>query len=252
MKSDIFSLLNDDADTLPTDKGLTTISLWKAVTYYVMFFTLHPGRFASHRDDEKKIIYLCPGEGCPACSAGVRASEHVYLPVWDVENRRVTVLKFDTRPDGPARKVLAFLKTYRDQLADVVAVIDCKGDGNGTFTITAHTPLPETDRGALACRAFCDGLEVGAIDLSDCVKRLTVEEITALPSVERRAVRLVGSPVAPAVAASGTVGDPVAPNPRPDGSSSEITATSVEGPAPPAPVIAESQRTVTDDEESHS
>ena len=247
MKSDIFSLLDDGADAAPTAADLTTIGVWKGVTYYVMFFTLHPERFASHRDDEKKVVYLCPGGGCPACAAGLRATEHVYLPVWDVENRRVTVLKFDTRPDGPARKILGFLKTYQDQLADVVAVIDCKGDGNGTFAITAHTPLPETDRGALACKAFCDGLEAEAVDLRGCVKRLNDEEIAALPSVRRRAVRLVGDPVAPvapaAVAASRPVGGPVAPPPHPDRSPSATTQAPVEEPGPPAGLTADGRIT---------
>src|SRR5205823_11752749 len=121
-------------------------------------------------------------------------------------------------PEGPARLILGFLKLYQDQLADVVAVLDCAGDMKGTFTITAHRPLPETDRGVLACRAFCDGLEAGTIDLRACVRRLGPEEIAALSSVKRRVTRLVGDTVAPIaveVTPPSPVGEPVAPDSTP-------------------------------------
>jgi hypothetical protein len=135
------------------------------------------------------------------------------LPVWDAQSRRVAILKFDTRPDGPARKILTFLKTYQDRLADVIAVVECKGKGE--FTITAHEPLPETDRGALACQAFCQGLEAGTISLDSCVKRLQADEIAKLPSVSRRTARVVGGPVAPTAPKPepSVVGSPVPPAP---------------------------------------
>jgi hypothetical protein len=100
------------------------------------------------------------------------------------------VLKFDTRPDGPAARLLPFLQHHKDRLADVVAVIDCHG--RGEFTITAHEPLPQTDRGALECKAFADGLESGAIDLRNCVQRLGPDKVAALPSVKRLATPVVG------------------------------------------------------------
>jgi hypothetical protein len=111
------------------------------------------------------------------------------------------------------------LKRYQDQLADVVAVIDCKGDGKGTFIITAHRPLPETDRGVLPCREFCEGLEAGNIDLRVCVRRLGSEEIAALQSVRRRVTPPIGDPVAPTTILvtppSSLVEEPVAPNSKP-------------------------------------
>jgi hypothetical protein len=219
MNTDIFALLDAGETTDRPDASLPTISLWGKWTLYVMFFTLHPDRFASHFDDKKKIGYLCPGEDCPACLVGVRATEHIYLPVWDAQNRQIAVLKFDTRPDGPARPLLSFLKRYQDQLAEIVAVIDCKGDGNGTYTITAHRALSETDRGVLPCRAFCDGLEAGTIDLRGCVRRLGPEEITKLPSVRRRVTPVIGDPVAPTTPSvtppSSPVEGPVAPDSKP-------------------------------------
>jgi hypothetical protein len=219
MNTDIFALLDVGETTDRLDASLPTISVWGKWTLYLMFFTLHPDRFASHRDEDKKVVYLCPGEDCPACLVGVRPTQHIYLPVWDAQNRRIAVLKFDTRPDGPARPLLSFLKHYQDQLAEIVAVIDCKGDGKGTFTITAHRPLPETDRGALLCREFCEGLEAGNIDLRVCVRRLGPEEIAALPSVRRRVTPPIGDPVAPTTPsvtpASSLVEGPVAPNSKP-------------------------------------
>src|SRR5262249_40270152 len=148
----------------------------------------HTKKFASHYDDEKRH-YLCLGDECPACAAGVKATEHIYLPVWDAQNRRVAVLKFDTPADGPARGILAFRTTYKGQLADVVAVVDCRGKGE--FTITAHQPLPECDRGALVCEAFCQALEAGSLSLTSCVKQLNAAEIRKLNPVKRRATQVV-------------------------------------------------------------
>jgi hypothetical protein len=191
MRKDIFSLLKDSGLPEQAQAGtIPVLSLWRVARYFLMFFTLQPEQFASHYDEEG--AYLCPGAsgGCPACQAGLRPTEHVYLPVWDAQNRRIAVLKFDTRPDGPSAKLLPFLQHHKDRLADVVAVIDCHG--HGEFTITAHEPLPETDRGALECKAFADGLESGAIDLHNCVKRLAADKVAALPSVKRLATPVVG------------------------------------------------------------
>src|SRR5262245_7429652 len=129
MKKDIFALLKEDCLPEPGQGGsLPVIGLWHQGTRYLMFFTLHPEQFASHFDETEKQ-YLCLGGDCPACQAGVRANEHVYLPVWDAQFRRVAVLKFDTRPGGPAAKILRFLKTHQERLAEIVAVFQCAGGG---------------------------------------------------------------------------------------------------------------------------
>jgi hypothetical protein len=209
MKDDIFTLLEGGRLPNPAQASLPVLSLWQLATYYLTFFTLVPAKYASHYDDDAGH-YVCLGDKCPACAAGVRATEHIYLPVWDAQNRRVAVLKFDTRPDGPAATVLTFLKTYKDQLADVVAVITC--EGKGKFAIVAHRPLPETDRGALACEEFCRGLEAGTISLRSCVKNLAAADIVKLASVKCRATPVVGGVVAPVKAeVSVVVGDAVPP-----------------------------------------
>ncbi len=91
------------------------------------------------------------------------------------------MLKFHTGDNGPAQKIVEFLRAYQEQLPEVVALIKC--EGKGEITITAHTPRPETDRGALACQAFCRDVEAGTINLRNCVRQLTAEEMTKLPSV---------------------------------------------------------------------
>jgi hypothetical protein len=211
VKQDIFALLQDGQLPDPAHASLPVLSLWQVTTYYLMFFTLVPDKFASHFDQDVKS-YQCLGDGCPACDAGVRATEHIYLPVWDAQNRRVAVLKFDTRPEGPAQKVLSFLAAYKGQLADVVAVVDCKG--RGEFAITAHQPLPETDRGALACAELCRGLQAGTVSLRACVKQLKSEEVAQLASVRRNTTPVVGDTVAPGAPPPAVAGDPVVPRPE--------------------------------------
>ena len=208
MKNDIFALLQEGLPEPAATGVLPVINLWWATTYYLMFFTLHAEQLATHYDDDEKA-YLCLGEGCPACRAHVWVSEHAYMPVWDAQCRRVAILKFDTRPDGPASKILPFLRHYKDRLADIVAVVESRG--RGEFNIAAHEPLPETDRGALACQAFCEGLEDGAIDLRSSVKRLTPEQVAALASVKKRL-----TPVAGKVVTTATNPSPPGP-PAPEG-----------------------------------
>jgi len=173
VKDDIFALLRDNQLPDPAQASLPVLSLWPSGDLYLVFFTLHPEIFASHYDETARTAYQCLGHGCPACAAGVRATEHIYLPVWDAQGRRVAVLKFVARGDGPGTKILHFLSTYKEQLADVVAVFRC--EGKGRFTVTAHRPLPETDRGALECEAFCRALEAGTASIRACVKRLSEE-----------------------------------------------------------------------------
>jgi hypothetical protein len=218
MKQDIFALLKQNGPAAgPAGSGLPTISVWQKAILYLTFFTIYPEKFSSHYDQDRKFSYLCLGDDCLACLAGVKATEHIYMPVWDVQNRRIVALRFDARPEGPARRILPFLQNYRNRLSEIVAVFDCEGR-DGEFTITAHTPLPSTDRGALECREFCEGLEAGTVDLRNCVRRLTSDEIGELPSVNEASVRpvpLVGDEVMPDLLGgwdgSVPVGDPVEP-----------------------------------------
>jgi hypothetical protein len=196
MNQSILDLLDAPNQPEPSPGAPPLITLWGMGVYYLMFFTLDPDQFATHYDEDARGAYLCLGAACAACAAGLRATEHVYLPVWDAQNRRLAVLKFDTRDNGPAATLVPFLRTYQAQLADIVAVVSCRG--RGEFTIVAHAPLPETDRGALACQAFAQGLENGAITLRSCVRRLTAEQIADLPAVRKRATPVVGAAVAPA------------------------------------------------------
>lgn len=197
MKADIFALLATPA-AATTAATLSVISVWRVATHYLMFFCLHPDQFASHYDGPKKVTFLCSGEACPACKLGHKSTAHIYLPCWDVQNRRIVVLKLDTRPDGPAPKIAEFLALYKDQLATIVSVLKCAG--GGAFTLTAHQPTPETDRGSLVCRDFCAALEQNPDILKRCVTQLTEQEILELPSVKQLAPPLVGNVVAPAAA----------------------------------------------------
>jgi hypothetical protein len=211
--NNIFDLLGQ-ARTSGGGLSLPVLNLWNQGTYYLIFFTLCPDKFGSHFEESQRSSYQCPGEGCPACAVGLRATDHIYLPVWDVQNRRVAVLKFHTGDDGPATPILSFLKTYQNQLADVIALSECKGGGK--LMISAHQPLPQTDRGALVCENFVRGLENGTISLRNCVKRLTAAEIAQLPGVKSRGTPpALGSEVPPAAMESAASLEPeTATSPR--------------------------------------
>ncbi len=184
----------------PHRQPLPVLSLWKEAVYYLTFFTTHGEKFRSHFEEERgaRGFYGCLGENCPACAAGVKATEHFYIPVWDVRNRRVAVLRFDARLDGPAAKVGDFLAAYQDRMGEVIAEIVCDGLGRGNFTITARKALPETDLGAPACAEFCARLDKGGVDLGQCSRGLTAAEVAALPSVRGRSLPALGEEVLPA------------------------------------------------------
>jgi hypothetical protein len=201
MATDIFELLGEQQLPEPAQATLPVISLWGEGKYNLMFFTFASEAFKSHYDEAQKS-YLCNGPDCPACAVGVKATEHVYLPVWDVTKRRVAVLKFISRlDDGPAPKVMRFLKKYRERLHSIVAVVSCRG--HGEFTIDAHEVGPDADPGARVCEEFCEKLKTGEIALRSCVKRLADEEIRALQSIRHQAGLAAGSVVGAKLTASG-------------------------------------------------
>ena len=195
MKDDIITLLEQQTATSLAGVDLPMIGTWYPGRHLLTCFTLKPDQFSTHYDSQGRYSFECLGDSCPACAAGMRRTEHLYLPVWDVENRRIAVLHFGLGPEGPASQILHFLKTYRDQLADVVAVIDCHGQGK--VSLSARAMLPETDRGAIKCEEFCAGLESGAVKIRDCVRKLSAEAIAALPGVKRKSKPLFGDLVSP-------------------------------------------------------
>jgi hypothetical protein len=223
---DLLALLKGFQLPDPRQASLPVLSLWHPAKHYLMFFTLQPELFPSHYDEDAGS-YLCPGAGCPACAVRVRATEHVYVPVWDVENRRVAALKFVPQGDA-ANRIFDFLQTHQDRLADIVAVFD--GRGKGAFTITAHEALPETDRGALTCQAFADDLKAGRTSLRSCVKQLDGEAIARLGSVRHRLVPVIGPAVGPSTVSPGqpTPGQTVGTSPAP------VAASAAEPAGPPS------------------
>lgn len=161
----------------------------------LMFFTRAYEQFATHFLESSRSRFECLGEDCPACASGLRPGEHIYLPAWDLKNRRIVILYFTLAPDGPAPRVLQFLATYREQLSEVVAVIE--SEGRGKVRITAHAALPETDRGAIECSNFCQGLESETICIRSCVERFPADVIAALPEVKAIRKPLIGGVVMP-------------------------------------------------------
>lgn len=198
MKSDLISLLT--SQSAPARGLWQFISLWKQETFHVIFFSLEAvEQMATHFEDEGRFRYQCLGDTCPACRVGITRTEHLYIPVWDVDNRRISILYFHVGADGAGPVLLQFLTLYKDQLADIVARIQC--EGRAQIRISAHELPPESDRGAIECAEFCAGFDAGTVTLKDCARQLPVAAIAALPTVKKKSRPSVGNLVRPMSAA---------------------------------------------------
>lgn len=63
-------------------------------------------------DDAVRSFFPCPGDGCPHCYTGAAPQEFFLLPVYNVEQQAVEVLRISKKrgPDSLGSHLLPFLK----------------------------------------------------------------------------------------------------------------------------------------------
>ncbi len=149
-----------------------------------LFFTTDSESVALHweRDPQVKCYLQCLGLECPYCKMGTTAQDFVLLPVYDLEDRVVKVVKISLAqgPEALATKLLPMLKTQ--DLASTAFLIS---QSNRQYRVDTRKLGENADRGLLEIKAFQSQYESG-LRLTDAFRKMTADEIRGIERLQWR------------------------------------------------------------------
>jgi hypothetical protein len=182
--------LTDWAATTDQDDAPSSLSVLKVSgePVYVSFFTDQGADVTAHYLERTETwaggYVYCLGTGCPACAAHIDRKRFVLLPVADLTDARVKVLRVPSEK-GPGKLLTEMLKVLGlPNRAEIVTKIS--RTSNYQYIVDAHRQDALSPDVMAAIKRFTDQLNANIIDLRSVVTRLPAAEITQHERIAKR------------------------------------------------------------------
>jgi hypothetical protein len=175
------------ADQDDNSPSLTTLKL-SAEPAYVSLFTDQGADVTAHYLERTETwaggYVYCLAAGCPACAAQIDRKRFVLLPVADLTDARVKILRVPSEK-GPGKLVTELLKVLGlPNRAEVVTKIS--RTSNYQYIVDAHRQDALGPDVLAAIKRFADQLDAKVIDLRSAVTRLPAGEIAQHERIAKR------------------------------------------------------------------
>ena len=162
---------------------------------YVCLFTDQGANVTTHYLEQTETWtggYIhCLGQGCPACAAQIERKRFVLLPVADLTDARVKILRVALEK-GPGKLLTEMLKVLSlPNRAEIITKISRTGPYQ--YLVDAHRQDPLSPDVGAAIKRFRDQFNAKIIDLQSVITRLTDVEIAQNERIARR-LALEGHP----------------------------------------------------------
>ena len=182
--------LTDWAATTDQDNASLSLTVLKlsAEPAYVSLFTDQGADVTTHYLERTETwtggYVFCLGAGCPACAAQIDRKRFVLLPVTDLTDARVKILRVPSEK-GPGKLVTELLKVLGlPNRAEVVTKIS--RTSNYQYIVDAYRQDALGPDVLAAIKRFVDQLDAKVIDLRSAVTRLPAGEITQHERISKR------------------------------------------------------------------
>ena len=182
--------LTDWAATTDQDDAPSSLTVLKlsGEPVYVSFFTDQGADVTAHYLERTETwaggYVYCLGTGCPACAAHTDRKRFVLLPVADLTDARIKVLRVPSEK-GPGKLLTEMLKVLGlPNRADVVTKIS--RTSNYQYIVDAHRQDALSPDVMAAVKRFADQLKADLIDLRSVVTRLPGGEVAQHERIAKR------------------------------------------------------------------
>ena len=175
------------ADEVDASSSLTVLKL-SGEPVYVSFFTDQGADVTAHYLEHTETwaggYVYCLGAGCPACAAHIDRKRFVLLPVADLTDARIKVLRVPSEK-GPGKLLTEMLKVLGlPNRAEIVTKIS--RTSNYQYIVDAHRQDALSPDVMAAVKRFADQLKADIIDLRSVVTRLPAGEIAQHERIAKR------------------------------------------------------------------
>jgi hypothetical protein len=182
--------LTDWAATTDQEDAPSSLTVLKlsAEPVYVSFFTDQGADVTAHYLERTETwaggYVYCVGAGCPACAAQIDRKRFVLLPVADLTDARIKVLRVPSEK-GPGKLLTEMLKVLGlPNRAEIVSKIS--RTSNYQYIVDAHRQDALGPDVMAAIKRFVDQLDAKIIDLRSVVTKLPAAEIAQHERIAKR------------------------------------------------------------------
>lgn len=162
-----------------TEETMRNLSIGKTETFVVLFSQtaeeVHIHYFADS-------FYMCNGEKCVLCDAGVSKDSRLSLPVYCPEDSCISLLQIPTTMSPHSLWPLLTRYLNDNEMSDVLSITR----EGAKYQVRRMSPTPDLDRAKEIIKKFTDEYDTGKIDLSCGYKILTNEELIEIPTLRNR------------------------------------------------------------------
>jgi hypothetical protein len=190
LETPTFVSLTDWATTTDQDESVSSITVLRLSTepVYVSLFTDQGADVTTHYLEHTETWaggYVdCLGAGCPACTAQIDRKRFVLLPVADLTDARIKILRVPSEK-GPGKLLTEILKvlSLADRTEIVTKISRTKGFQYVVHAVRQDALSPDV---AAAISRFVDNLNAKVIDLRSVVTSLSAAEMAAHERIAKR------------------------------------------------------------------
>jgi hypothetical protein len=188
-RSKLVSLVDfaNETEQDESELPLTVLNIPEKEPAYVSLFTKDGAEVTAHylsgTDTWERGFVHCLGADCPACAAEIKPSRYLLLPIVDLVDATIKVLRV------PAKKGVGTLKT---ELLKVLELPNCgeivtkitRKQYNYTVDAVRENALnPDV---TAAIKRFIEQLEAGVVDLTSVVTRMSASEMLEHEGIAKR------------------------------------------------------------------
>ena len=130
-------------------------------------------------DAAVKTYVVCPGSHCPVCFLGSAPTKTLLLPLLELEDREIKVLRLSTRRQPGSLGAVLIPHLMTNEIANKVLII--KRDGN-KYAVAARPLQPLADRGEDLIRDFL-AAKAGGLRLETAFRAMTAAELADVPTI---------------------------------------------------------------------
>jgi hypothetical protein len=182
--------LTEWAKAVDEEESQTSLTVLRTSTepVYVSLFTDQGADVATHYLERTETwsggYVYCLGAGCPACAAQIDRKRFVLLPVADLTDARIKILRVPSEK-GPGKLLTEILKVLSlENRSEIVTKISrTKG-----FQYVVETPRQDalSPDVAAAIKRFVDQVAAKVIDLRSVVTSLSASEMSEHERIAKR------------------------------------------------------------------
>jgi hypothetical protein len=161
---------------------LTVLGTREEEPVYVSLFTTQGVEVTAHRLDGTDFVH-CLGKDCPACAAQLKPGLYLLLPLVDLVDATIKILRVPTKKGAGTLKTEILKVLQLPNCGEIVTKISRKKFHYTVDAVREDALNPDV---TAAIKRFVEQLEAGLVDITSVVTRMSASEMLQHEGIAKR------------------------------------------------------------------